>query len=70
MCPMIWVSTWVRGLGSVDISLQPHESADEMEEPEVPAGQLVESGEETTEVLDLADEAFNEMALPVQMRVV
>ena len=41
-----------------------------MEDPEVPAGQLVESGEETTEVFDLADEAFNEMALPVQMRVV
>ena len=35
-----------------------------MEEPEVPAGQLVESGEETTEVLDLADEAFNQVALP------
>ncbi len=38
-----------------------------MEESEVPVGQLVEPGEEATEMLDLADEAFNEVAFPVQM---
>ncbi len=57
-------------LGSVDISSHPDESTDEMEESEVPVGQLVEPGEEATEMLDLADEAFNEVAFPVQMRVV
>ena len=36
-----------------------------MEESEVPVGQLVESGEDATEVLDLADEAFDEVAFPV-----
>ncbi len=54
-------------LGSVDISSHPDESTDEMEESEVPVGQLVEPGEEATEMLDLADEAFNEVAFPVQM---
>ena len=55
------------GLGSVDISSHPDESTDEMEESEVPVSQLVEPGEEATEMLDLADEAFNEVAFPVQM---
>lgn len=57
-------------LGCVDISPQPHEGTDEMEEPEVPVGQLIESGEDAAEVFDLADEALNQVALPVQMRVV
>ena len=41
-----------------------------MEESEISVSQLVEPGEEATEMLDLADEAFNEVAFPVQMRVV
>ena len=57
-------------VGSVDISSHPDESTDEMEESEVPVGQLIEPGEEVTEMLDLADEAFNEVAFPIQMRVV
>ena len=36
-----------------------------MEEPEVSARQLVEPGEDATEMLDLADEAFDQMTLSV-----
>ena len=41
-------------LGSVDISIQPYESADKVEESEEPICQLVESGEDVAVVLDLA----------------
>ena len=47
-------------LGSVDVSSHPDESTDEMEESEISVSQLVEPGEEATEMLDLADEAFND----------
>ncbi len=67
-CPAVTAACrWLLNLGSVDISSHPDESTDEMEESEVPVGQLVEPGEEATEMLDLADEAFNEVAFPVQM---
>ena len=52
-------------LGCVDISSQPYESADEVEEAEVYASQLVETGEDAPVVLDLADEALNEVTLSV-----
>ena len=46
-----------------------------MEEPEVSVRQLVEPGEDAAEVLDLANEAFDEegmvqMTLPVEILVV
>ena len=52
-------------LGCVDISSQPYEGTDEMEESEVSVRQLVEPGEDATEMLDLADEAFDQMTLSV-----
>ena len=36
-----------------------------MEEPEASVRQLVEPGEDATEMLDLADEAFDQMTLSV-----
>ena len=41
-----------------------------MEEPEVPICQLVEPGEDAAEVLDLANDAFDQMTLPVEILVV
>ena len=52
-------------LGCVDISSQPYESTNEMEEAEVPMRQLVESGEDMSVVFDLADEALHKMTLSV-----
>ena len=52
-------------LGRVDISSQPYESTNEMEEAEVPMCQLVESGEDVSVVFDLADEALHTMTLSV-----
>ena len=40
-----------------------------MEESEVSVRQLVEPREDATEVLDLADEAFGQMTLPVEILV-
>ena len=39
-----------------------------MEEAEVPMSELVESGEDVSVVLDLADEALHRMTLSVQYR--
>ena len=41
-----------------------------MEEPEVSVRQLVEPREDATEVLDLADEAFDQMTLSVEILVI
>ena len=41
-----------------------------MEEPEVSVRQLVEPGEDAAEVLDLANEAFDQMTLSVEVLVV
>ena len=56
---------WTKRLGCVDISSQPYESINEMEEAEVPMRQLVESREDVSVVLDLADEALHKMTLSV-----
>ena len=57
-------------LGSVDISPQPDESGGEMQEAQVSGVQLLKPGEYPAIVLDLVDEAFHQMALPVQMPVI
>ncbi len=41
-----------------------------MEEPEVSVRELVEPGEDATEMLDLADEALDQMAFSVEMLIV
>ena len=41
-----------------------------MKEAEVPVCQLVETGEDASEVLDLADETLNEVTLSVEVRIV
>ena len=41
-----------------------------MEEPEVSIRQFVEPGEDATKMLDLADEAFDQMTLSVEILVV
>ena len=41
-----------------------------MQESEVSTCQLVEPGEDAAEVLDLANEAFDKMTLPVEILVV
>lgn len=57
-------------LGCVDISTQPDKSADEMKEGKVSARQLVETGEDAPELLDLADEALHQMSFLVEMRII
>lgn len=41
-----------------------------MEEAEITASQLFESGEDTTVVLDLANETLHQMTLSVQVLIV
>ena len=41
-----------------------------MQEAEIAAGQLIEAREDAPKVLDLADEAFNQMAFSVEQSVV
>ena len=57
-------------LGSVDISPQPDESGGEVQEAQVSGVQLLKPGEDPAIVLDLVDEAFHQMTLPVQMPVI
>ena len=57
-------------LGSVDISPQPDESGGEVQEAQVSGVQLLKPGEYPAIVLDLVDEAFHQMTLPVQMPVI
>ena len=63
--PVIPAKAGIHRLGCVDISSQPYESTNEVEEAEVPMCQLVESGEDVSVVLDLADEALHKMTLSV-----
>jgi hypothetical protein len=46
-------------LGSVDISTQPDESANEAQKAKIAFGQLLKSRENATIVLDLANEALD-----------
>lgn len=57
-------------LGSVDISAQPDKRGGEVEEAEVVAGELIEAREATTVVLELAEKAFDEVPLFVQLAVI
>lgn len=57
-------------LGSVDISAQPDERTDEVDEPQIGAIQLVKAGEDAAKVLEFVDAAFDEVALAVQPRIV
>jgi nitrate/nitrite-specific signal transduction histidine kinase len=57
-------------LGSVDISAQPDECANETEKTKIPLGQLLKSRKDAAIVLDLADEALDQMTLFVKMLIV
>ena len=57
-------------LGCVDISAQPDESGGEMQKAQVSGVQFLKPGEYPAIVLYLVDEAFDQMALPVQMPVI
>ena len=57
-------------LGSVDISAQPDECANETEKAKIPLGQLLKSRKDTAIVLDLADEALDQMTFFVKMLIV
>ena len=59
-----------RALGCVDISAQPDESGGEMQKAQVSGVQFLKPGEYPAIVLYLVDEAFDQMALPVQMPVI
>ena len=52
-------------LGCVDILPQPDERASELKESEVSSVQFVKPGEYPAKVLDLVDEALDQMALSV-----
>lgn len=58
------------GLGSVDISFEPDECRHEAQEAHEALIQLIETGEEPPVVLELVDQALDEMALAVEMLVV
>ena len=57
-------------LGSVDISAQPNQSASEMQEAQIPAGEFVIACKNASEMLDLVDETLNQMSLLVKMPVI
>ena len=54
-CPLFGIL----GLGSADSSTQPDESVDETQKAKISFGQLLKSGQDTTIVLDFADEALD-----------
>ena len=55
LCPLFGIL----GLGSADSSTQPDESVDETQKAKISFGQLLKSGQDTTIVLDFADEALD-----------
>ena len=60
----------LRQLGSVDISPQPNERTDKVDEAEIGAIQLVEAGEDAAKLLEFVDATFHEMAFAVEPGVV
>jgi hypothetical protein len=54
-----------RILGSVDISPQPDESCDKAKKAQEASVELVESGEDASEVFDFAHKALDQMSLTV-----
>jgi hypothetical protein len=57
-------------LGSVDISAQPDERTNELDESQVGAVQFVEAGKDAAKMLELVEAAFDEMPLAIDPLIV
>ncbi len=59
-----------RELGCVDISRQPYECADETQKSEISSGQFLETGKDSSIMLDFIDETLRQMALFIPVFVI